>query len=66
MITVNAMGDNCPIPVIKTQNAIKALTGPEEVEVLSQDTKEEREVTLITCTFGAVKRIVVKASEVYD
>lgn len=39
---------------------------PEEVEVLSQDTKEEREVTLITCTFGAVKRIVVKASEVYD
>ena len=39
---------------------------PEEVEVLSQDTKEEREVTLITCTFGAIKRIVVKASEVYD
>ena len=28
MITVNAMGDNCPIPVIKTKKAIAALTGP--------------------------------------
>ena len=24
MITVNAMGDNCPIPVIKTKKAIAA------------------------------------------
>lgn len=39
---------------------------PEEVEVLSQDTKEEREVTLITCTFGARKRLIVKAIENYD
>ena len=28
MITVNAMGDNCPIPVIKTKKAMDALTGP--------------------------------------
>ena len=27
MITVNAMGDNCPIPVIKTKKAMQALTG---------------------------------------
>ena len=26
MITVNAMGDNCPIPVIKTKKAMAALT----------------------------------------
>lgn len=39
---------------------------PEEVEVLNQDTKEEREVTLITCTFGARKRLIVKAIENYD
>ena len=26
MITVNAMGDNCPIPVIKTKKAMQALT----------------------------------------
>lgn len=34
MITVNAMGDACPIPVIKTKKAIQALTGAETIEVL--------------------------------
>ena len=34
MITVNAIGDNCPIPVIKTKKAMQALTGPETIEVL--------------------------------
>lgn len=34
MVTVNAMGDNCPIPVIKTKKAMQALTGPENIEVL--------------------------------
>lgn len=34
MITVNAVGDNCPIPVIKTKKAIQELTGPETIEVL--------------------------------
>lgn len=40
--------------------------GTKEIEVLSQDTYGEREVTLITCTTGAMKRIVVKAIEEYD
>ena len=40
--------------------------GTKEVEVLSQNTMGEREVTLITCTTGALKRIVVKAIEEYD
>lgn len=34
MITVNAMGDNCPIPVIKTKKAMQEITGPETIEVL--------------------------------
>lgn len=34
MITVNAMGDSCPIPVIKTKKAMQALSGPETIEVL--------------------------------
>lgn len=34
MITVNAMGDSCPIPVIKTKNAMQALSGPDTIEVL--------------------------------
>ena len=34
MVTVNAMGENCPIPVIKTKKAMQALTGSETIEVL--------------------------------
>lgn len=34
MITVNALGDACPIPVVKTIQAIKELKTPDEVEVL--------------------------------
>lgn len=30
---VNAMGDACPIPVVKTKNAINELQGPGQVEV---------------------------------
>lgn len=34
MISVNAMGDACPIPVVKTKNAIRELNGPGIVETL--------------------------------
>ena len=34
MVKVNAMGDACPIPVVKTKNAIKQLQQPGELEVL--------------------------------
>lgn len=34
MIQVNAMGDSCPIPVVKTKNAIKELNGSGVVETL--------------------------------
>ncbi|MCF0132575.1 MAG: sulfurtransferase-like selenium metabolism protein YedF [Blautia sp.] len=34
MIQVDAMGDACPIPVVKTQNAIKELNGAGVVETL--------------------------------
>lgn len=34
MIKVNAIGDACPIPVVKTKNAIRELNGPGEVETL--------------------------------
>ena len=34
MIQVNAMGDACPIPVVKTKNAIAQLGGPGSVETL--------------------------------
>lgn len=41
-------------------------TSPKDVSCLSQDTKGERELTLITCTAGAVQRVIVKAIEIYD
>lgn len=39
---------------------------PYDTKCLSQETNSEREITLVTCTLGAIKRIVVKAIEVYD
>ncbi len=41
-------------------------TSPKDVKCLNQQTNSEREVTLITCTTGAVQRVIVKAIEVYD
>lgn len=41
-------------------------TSPQDISCLNQDTKGEKELTLITCTKGAIKRIIVKAVEVYD
>ena len=39
---------------------------PLDTSCLSQDTNGEREITLITCTLGAIKRTIIKAVEVYD
>lgn len=41
-------------------------TDPKDVTSLNQETGGEREITLITCTAGAIKRVIVKAVEVYD
>lgn len=39
---------------------------PNEVECLKQETYGNRDVTLITCTTGAIKRLVIKLTEIYD
>lgn len=39
---------------------------PTDTTCLSQETNGEREITLITCTLGAIKRNIIKAIEVYD
>lgn len=41
-------------------------TNPKDVSSLNQETGGDREVTLITCTAGAIKRVIVKAIEIYD
>lgn len=52
MITVNAMGDNCPIPVIKTKKAMQALTGPETIEVLVDNEIAVQNVTKMASAQG--------------
>ena len=52
MITVNAMGDNCPIPVIKTKKAMAALTGPETIEVLVDNEIAVQNVTTMASGSG--------------
>lgn len=39
---------------------------PKDVSCVSQETEGDREVTLITCTLGAIQRLVVKCIEIYD
>ncbi len=45
MLTVNAMGDKCPVPVVKTKKAIDALTADETVEVLVDNETSVENVT---------------------
>ena len=41
-------------------------TSPKDTSCLNQDTNSEKELTLITCTAGATKRVILKAVEIYD
>lgn len=61
IILTDTYGDNIIYEVYKNYQ-----TDPKDVTSLSQDTGEEKEITLITCTAGAIKRVIVKAVEVYD
>lgn len=56
MITVNAMGDNCPIPVIKTKKAMQALAGPETIEVLVDNEVSVQNVTKMAESSGGQVR----------
>jgi len=59
-VKVNAMGDQCPIPVIKTRNAINELKEPAVVEV-----EVDNEVAVQNVTrFAASKNFKVKAEKV--
>lgn len=53
MITVNAMGDVCPIPVIKTRKAIGELGGSGQIEVLVDNETAVRNVTKMAESSGA-------------
>ncbi len=56
MIQVNAMGDACPIPVVKTLNAIKRLQGPDVVETLVDNSVAVQNLTKMARQKGCAVR----------
>ena len=65
MITVDAMGDNCPIPVIKTKKAMDALAGPETIEVLVDNEIAVQNVTKMAASAGGKVTSEQKAEKEY-
>ena len=61
IILTDVYGRTCGYAVYKVDKVL-----PENLECLEQETGGERELTLITCTIGAQKRLIVKAREIYD
>lgn len=53
MITVNSMGDACPIPVIKTKKALQELQGADVLEVLVDNEIAVQNVTKLAESQGA-------------
>ena len=53
MIKVNALGDACPIPVVKTKKAMQEATGAETIEVLVDNEIAVSNVTKMATSSGA-------------
>ena len=53
MIKVNALGDACPIPVVKTKKAMQEATGAETIEVLVDNEIAVSNVTKMASSSGA-------------
>lgn len=53
MITVNAMGDICPIPVVKTKKALNELNGAGRIEVLVDNETAVKNVMKMAKSSGA-------------
>lgn len=76
MIQVNALGDTCPLPVIKTMNALKELNGAGTVQVLVDNEVAVQNLTRLAdskgCTIETEKRsdkeyrITITAGEAVD
>ena len=63
MVEVNAMGDTCPIPVIKTKKAIEGLNGAGVVETLVDN---EIAVQNLKKMADQALRVLMAAMAVYD
>ena len=65
MIKVNAMGDACPIPVVKTKNAIRELQGCGTVETLVDNEIAVQNLTKLANHKGLTARSEKKAEQEY-
>ena len=52
MVQVNGMGKTCPIPLIETKKAIKALTSPDTVEVMVDNNMAVKNITRFATDSG--------------
>ena len=52
MVKVNGMGKTCPIPLIETKKAIKALTSPDTVEVMVDNNMAVNNITRFATDSG--------------
>lgn len=66
MITVDARGDQCPIPVIKTKKAIQALAGAETVQVLVDNEIAVQNVSRLGNSVGGKVTSSKKAENEYE
>ena len=56
MIEVNAMGDACPIPVVKTQKAMQELGGPGVIETLVDNETAVQNLGTLAASRGCASR----------
>lgn len=66
MITVDARGDQCPIPVIKTKKVLDALTTAEIVQVLVDNEIAVQNVTRLGTSAGGAVSSSKKADKEYE
>ena len=52
MVKVNGMGKTCPIPLIETKKAIKALTRPDTIEVMVDNNMAVKNITRFASDSG--------------
>ena len=65
MMTVNAMGDACPIPVIKMKKALRELASPGELEVLVDNGIAAENVRSAAVSLGAAAQIQQLGDKAY-
>lgn len=65
MITVNAMGDKCPIPVVKTKKVLEAVQGAETIEVLVDNETAVQNVSKLAKSSGEAVTVEKLSSEEY-